>query len=54
MKEFIATIEERYVWKCPYCKELCDSDCEDPEHEDYVECEHCGKMSKCTYTERQA
>ena len=52
MKTFIATTEERYVWDCPYCGELCENTCEDPEEQEYVICEHCNKKSKCKYTER--
>lgn len=52
MKTFIASVEERYVWNCPYCDELCDSDCEDPEDWESVPCEHCGKEAKCEYTQR--
>ena len=52
MKTFVARIKERYVWNCPYCHEICDDDCEDPENDEYVTCEHCGKDSVCEYTER--
>ena len=38
--------------KCPYCGEMCDEDCEDPEDQESVLCEHCDKESKCEYTER--
>ena len=52
MKTFIATVEDRYVWDCPYCGEICDDISEDPETYDSVICEHCGEESKCEYTER--
>jgi len=52
MKTFVATTEERYVWDCPYCNELCEDDSQDPEYEESVECEHCGQVSKCERTER--
>jgi DNA-directed RNA polymerase subunit RPC12/RpoP len=52
MKSFIATTEERYVWNCPYCGELCDDYFVDPEEEESVECEHCGEESWCEQTER--
>ena len=51
MKEFIAAIEERYTWECPYCKEMCDDTYDDPDGE-VRECEHCQKESKCKYTQR--
>lgn len=53
MKKFVATVEERYVWDCPYCGNLCESLCEDPEDVQTVECEHCGEEAMCDYTERQ-
>ncbi len=52
MKKFIAHVEERYTWKCPYCGEYCDSECDDPEDMGTIECEHCGKVAKCELTER--
>ena len=52
MKTFRAWVEERYVWDCPYCKELCENDCEDPEDEECVCCDHCGKDSECEGTDR--
>lgn len=52
MKTFVAATEERYVWNCPYCNEICDDDCVDPEDEESVFCEHCGEESKCEYTDR--
>ena len=52
MKTFRAGIEEKYVWDCPYCGEVCESDCEDPENEESVECEYCGKLAKCEGTDR--
>jgi len=52
IKKFVAYTEERYVWTCPYCGELCENDCEDPADEDYVICEHCGEEAICEYTER--
>ena len=52
MKIFIASIEERYVWDCPYCGHCCGSDCDDPEEQESVICERCGKESKCEYTDR--
>ena len=47
MKTFRARIEKRYVWDCPYCQEICESDCEDPESEEWFYCHNCGKDSKC-------
>ena len=52
METFIATTEERYVWDCPYCNEICDDPYDDPEDAEFVTCEHCGKDAKCEYTER--
>lgn len=52
MKTFIASVEERYVWNCPYCNELCSELFDDPEEEDQVQCEHCGEWSKCKRTDR--
>ena len=52
MKTFRASTEERYVWDCPYCHELCEDDCEDPEDQESVICDHCGKESKCEATDR--
>jgi len=52
MKTFVATTEERYVWTCPYCGEICDDECEDPEDSELVTCEHCGKDAKCERTDR--
>ena len=49
---FIATTEERYAWTCPYCKSICEDDCEYPEDQESVTCEHCGKESKCERTDR--
>lgn len=52
MKTFIATVEERYVWNCPYCGELCTDECQDPEEEESVTCMHCEAESECERTER--
>jgi len=52
MKTFRAQTEERYVWTCPYCGEICDDDCEDPEDLEFVVCEHCGKEARCEGTDR--
>jgi hypothetical protein len=52
MKTFEANTEERYVWNCPYCGDLCDSVCEDPAEEESIFCEHCGKEAKCERTVR--
>jgi len=52
MKTFEALIEERYVWRCPYCGEMCNDDYDDPADREFVECEHCEKEAKCIYTER--
>jgi hypothetical protein len=51
MKNVIAEIEERYVWECPYCEEMCDDLYDDPENQDVV-CEHCGKTAHCERTQR--
>jgi len=52
MKIFRATTEERFVWNCPYCKEFCDDECDDPSYQDSVICEHCGEESKCDGVDR--
>ena len=52
MKTFRASIEERYVWDCPYCDEICEDLYDDPEDQDTVICESCGKEAKCERTER--
>lgn len=51
MKTFVADTEERYVWNCPYCGEICESLYDSPDEQDIVECEHCGKEAKCEYVE---
>lgn len=53
MKIFEAHTEERYVWNCPYCGEICENECEDPADEESVSCEHCEKEAVCTFTNRQ-
>ena len=52
MKTFIAKVEERYVWDCPYCGEACYSEVDDPEVEGTMFCEICGIEAKCEYTDR--
>lgn len=52
MKSFTASTEERYIWDCPYCGELCESECDDPADEEDVICDHCGEKSVCIFTER--
>jgi len=52
MKTFIANVEERYVWACPYCDELCEDMYDNPEDSEDVVCEHCGEKAKCERTER--
>lgn len=52
MKTFIATVEERFVWDCPYCGETCYNETDDPEVEGTMFCESCGQEAKCEYTNR--
>ncbi len=52
MKTFIANVEERYNWDCPYCGEICEDLYDDPDEEESVTCEHCGKEARCEGTER--
>ena len=52
MKTFKASVEERYIWTCPYCYEFCNDECEDPADYESVICDHCRKAAKCEYTER--
>ena len=51
MKTFRATTEERYVWNCPFCGEICEDVYDDPEGQ-IIECEHCGKEAECEATDR--
>ena len=51
MRKFIANVEERYIWECPYCGELCEDLYEDPDGEKFV-CEHCDRESRCEGVER--
>jgi hypothetical protein len=51
MKTFVASREDRYVWECPYCHEMCSDDGEDPAEQESVICEHCNKESICEHTE---
>jgi len=47
MKRFTATTEERYVWNCPECGQICDECYEEIDAGVQVECEHCGEVSLC-------
>jgi hypothetical protein len=52
MEPFTASVEERYVWDCPYCGEMCEDFYDDPEEAGEVTCEHCGKSAYCESTQR--
>jgi transcription elongation factor Elf1 len=52
MRTFRASTEERYVWECPYCGNLCEDDLDDPSYKDTVTCEHCGQEAECEGTDR--
>jgi len=52
MKTFRASTEEYYVWDCPYCGKTCGNFCDNPEEQESVVCDHCGKEAKCEGTDR--